>query len=49
MTEKVEITPTVLLNMSDHYTRTKVAQGSPNVRCVGGLLGKVEGRSIQML
>lgn len=49
MSEKVEITPEVLLNMSDHYTRTKVSKHSANVRCIGGILGRVEGRHMRMM
>lgn len=49
MAEKVEITPEVLLNMSDHYTRMKVSKHSPNVRCIGGILGKVEGRHMRLM
>lgn len=49
MSEKVEITPTVLLNMSDHYTRVKVGCNKSNVRCVGGLLGQMEGRKMRVM
>lgn len=39
MSDKIEITPTVLMNISDHYTRIKVSLNNPKVRCIGGLVG----------
>ncbi|EAR96294.1 JAB1/Mov34/MPN/PAD-1 ubiquitin protease (macronuclear) [Tetrahymena thermophila SB210] len=49
MTDKVEIVPAVLLNISDHYTREKVEKNNPKIRVLGGLLGQVDGRKLKIL
>lgn len=49
MADKVEIVPAVLLNISDHYTRVKVASNNPKIRVIGGMLGLVDGRKVKIL
>ncbi|GFH31109.1 MPN domain-containing protein, partial [Haematococcus lacustris] len=40
--------PLVLINMSDHYTRTKVNTGNPATKVMGILLGSQAGRTVDI-
>jgi len=45
---KVKISQTVLLNISDHWTRNRIQNTTPSFRVIGALLGKTEGRTAQI-
>ena len=44
MSLKVKISQTVLLNISDHWTRNRIQNATNSFRVVGALMGKTEGR-----
>eukprot|EP01125_Pyxidicula_operculata_P022012 TRINITY_DN8837_c0_g1_i1.p1 TRINITY_DN8837_c0_g1~~TRINITY_DN8837_c0_g1_i1.p1 ORF type:complete len:294 (-),score=63.63 TRINITY_DN8837_c0_g1_i1:106-987(-) len=45
---EVYLHPLVLINASDHYTRTKVKENKPSVRAFGILLGVQNGRRVEI-
>jgi len=44
----VKLHPLVIMNMSEHWTRTKVQQGSPQ-KVYGAIIGKQKGRNIEVM
>ncbi len=44
----IAIHPLMLINISDHYTRTKVSTDVKNPRVIGALLGTQSGRSVEI-
>ena len=44
---RIELHPLVVLNVSEHWTRVKAQAGSPR-RVVGALIGKQEGRKVEL-
>lgn len=46
---QLELHPLVLLNVSDHWTRTKAVQGGKPSRVLGCLLGHQHGRVVEIV
>ncbi len=44
----ISLHPLVIINMSDHWTRTKVQQHQDNPRVIGAFLGIQNGRQIEI-
>ena len=41
--------PVVILHISDHWTRIRQTTNQPNPRVIGGLLGKQNGRNVEIM
>eukprot|EP00002_Diphylleia_rotans_P017210 TRINITY_DN3341_c0_g1_i2.p1 TRINITY_DN3341_c0_g1~~TRINITY_DN3341_c0_g1_i2.p1 ORF type:complete len:133 (+),score=29.75 TRINITY_DN3341_c0_g1_i2:64-462(+) len=44
----ISLHPLVIINISDHFTRTKVMTKRSDVRVIGALLGTVTGRKVEI-
>lgn len=49
MSISISLSPLVIINITDHYTRFRYIKETSDVQVVGALLGKQEGRNIQIL
>jgi len=45
----ISVHPLVVLNVSDHYTRSKVRQKEASVRSIGIILGRQDGRIVEFV